>query len=171
MFEENRMEIRRAKKNDLQQIIEIYSMDGITGDREIVTPNITKTYKIAFKQINDDPNQLLLVADDFGQIKGTLQVTSIQYLIAQSYKRSIVEAIFIHPEWQGKGIGRLLMRAAEEWAQRNGCNSLELTTNRERTDAHQFYKKINFLNDRIAFKKNILRESNNHSILEHVHDR
>lgn len=42
------------------------------------------------------------------------------------------------------GIGRLLMRSAEQWAREKGCEAITLRSNVLRQEAHIFYEKIGY---------------------------
>ena len=147
------MRIRAATQNDLKQIVEIYLMDPIVGDHHPDSVEIDDRYRDAFTLIDNDPNQLLLVADDEGVITGTVQVTCIQYLLGEQIKTALVEALFVHPDHVGNGIGTLLMNEAEAWARKHNCYSIRLTTNKQRAEAHRFYERLNFVDDHLAFKK------------------
>lgn len=50
-----------------------------------------------------------------------------------------IGALVVAPDARGRGVGRLLVSAAEEWARGRGCVRLSLTSAEHRTDAHQFY--------------------------------
>lgn len=141
--------------DDIPEIIAIYAKDELRGSREIASPEISEVYQRAFFQIDEDPDQLLLVAENDGAVIGTLQVTSIQHLISRAFKKAIIEALFIDKAYQGKGIGTLLVEEAQIWACEKGCVSLELTSNKKRTRAHQFYRKLGFTASHEGFKKNI----------------
>ena len=152
-FLRDKMRIRTATQEDLQQIIEIYFMDPIVGDDHLLSSVIDDRYKETFRQIDEDPNQLLLVAEDEGAIIGTVQVTCIQYLLGRLIKTAVIEALFVHPDYLNNGIGTSLMRKAEEWARKNQCYSIRLTSNKKRTAAHRFYERLDFVEDHLAFKK------------------
>ena len=147
------MRIRTATQDDLQQIVEIYCMDPLVGDHHSAPIEIDAAYMEVFKRIDQDPNQLLLVAEQQGEITGTVQVTCIQYLLGRLIKTAVVEALFVHPDHMNNGIGTLLMSEAEAWAKRNNCYSVRLTSNRKRIEAHRFYEKLHFVDDHLAFKK------------------
>ena len=49
--------------------------------------------------------------------------------------------IRIHPEHQGKGLGRLLFKAAEKWAISKGCILLKVETQNINVPACRFYQK------------------------------
>ena len=147
------MRIRTATLDDVQQIVEIYNRDPLVGDHQPPFIEIDASYGEAFKRIDEDPNQVLLVAEHQGAITGTVQVTCIQYLLGRLIRTAVIEALFVHPDHVNNGIGTSLMKEAEEWAKKNNCYSIRLTSNRKRTGAHRFYEKLNFVDDHLAFKK------------------
>lgn len=147
------MQIRRATLSDLTRIIAIYAMDPLTGSEDILRKESQFRYASAFHIIDADPNQLLLVAEVDGQIIGTLQVTCIQHLISHAFRRAVIEAVFVDPAHQGRGAGRCLIKAANDWAHSKGCVSLELTSNKKRADAHRFYEKTGFTASHEGYKR------------------
>ena len=50
-----------------------------------------------------------------------------------------IGALVVAPHARSRGVGRLLVSAAEEWARARGCVRLSLTSAEHRADAHQFY--------------------------------
>jgi GNAT superfamily N-acetyltransferase len=54
-----------------------------------------------------------------------------------------VWAMFVRPEHEGRGIGRELMRRAEEWLFSRGCGEIWLLTDRNpRVRANGFYQRL-----------------------------
>jgi len=94
----------------------------------------------------------LLVADIGEQVVATLQMTFIQHLISRAFRRAVVEAIFVHPDYQGKGIGAALIHSAIEHATSARCIAVELTSNKLRDKAHGFYQKMGFVSSHEGFK-------------------
>ena len=52
----------------------------------------------------------------------------------------IVQAIVIDAAYRGRGVGKILMAAAESWASERGYNSVALYSNVSRSGAHSFYE-------------------------------
>jgi GNAT superfamily N-acetyltransferase len=61
----------------------------------------------------------------------------------------------VHPNFRGKGIGKQLLDAAVDAAQREGCYRVQLTSNRQRTDAHRFYERHGLVASHVGFKRQI----------------
>ena len=75
-----------------------------------------------------------LVAEDRGKITGF------------SYcKENKIIAIYIDPNWTGKGAGSMLMHKALERIKANGFKKAVVCTLRENKDALRFYKKHGFV--------------------------
>jgi len=56
----------------------------------------------------------------------------------------MVQAIVIDAAYRGRGIGKILMSAAEGWASERGYNSVALYSNVSRSGAHSFYETIGY---------------------------
>ena len=57
-----------------------------------------------------------------------------------------ITALAVAPEYRGQGVGRALVRAAEEVARSWGCDLIEVSSGRrpERAAAHAFYSALGF---------------------------
>ncbi len=71
--------------------------------------------------------------------------------------RADIQGLVVEDEYRGNGIGRLLVQAAQEWAQRRGCTSMRLASNVARERAHEFYIELGYhvLKTQHAFKKSL----------------
>ncbi|WP_199564900.1 GNAT family N-acetyltransferase [Spongiactinospora rosea] len=61
-------------------------------------------------------------------------------LIEYSARRARLVALVVDDALHGKGVGRVLVEAAEEQARAWGCRDLEITSSRYRTGAHAFLR-------------------------------
>lgn len=52
--------------------------------------------------------------------------------------------VIIHPEYRNKGIGELMMKWIEEYAEKLNCNAIELNAYIENTRGVEFWKKNGF---------------------------
>lgn len=147
--------IRRARASDIDAIVAIYDQDPLTGSREDRNGEAFDRYAAAFADIDADSRQLLLVAEESGTVTGTVQVTAVQHLMARGFKVAIIEAFFIDAAHQGKGIGARLLESAEQWAMESGCHFIELTSNKQRPQAHRFYQRHGFVATHEGFKKKL----------------
>ncbi len=151
------MEIRRAREEDVASVVALYVSDPVTGPKEARGECLPEIYLEAFREIEADANETLLVAEDDGVIVGTVQVSVIRHVVAQGLRRAVIEGVFVHPKYQGRGIGRRLMETAIELARERGCGAVELTSNKVRGRAHEFYAKLGFAATHEGFKLELPR--------------
>jgi GNAT superfamily N-acetyltransferase len=64
-----------------------------------------------------------------------------------------VEAVRTSATMRGRGIGATLMGHIETEARRRGAARMQLTTNRERVRAHEFYERLGFVGSHVGMKK------------------
>lgn len=55
-----------------------------------------------------------------------------------------ITSLVVDPSARGQGLGRALMRAAEDALVRAGCGLLEVTSHARRVEAHSFYRHLAF---------------------------
>ncbi|MCL6265542.1 GNAT family N-acetyltransferase [Flagellimonas myxillae] len=137
--------IRQAKIEDLPAIIEMLANDTLGKLREDYKLPLPEKYYEAFENIENDPNQELVVLEhETGKIIGTLQLSFIQYLTYQGGVRAQIEAVRIHVDHQGKGLGKQLFFWAIERAKAKEAHVVQLTTDKKRPDALEFYHSLGF---------------------------
>jgi GNAT superfamily N-acetyltransferase len=126
--------------------------DFLGGTREKVDSTISENYVRAFHEIENDPNNELVVAEFDGRIIGTFQLTYTPSLSFQGGKRCTIESVRVDSSLRGKGIGREMMLWAIERAKAKGCVSMQLATHKERENAHRFYEKLGFEQTHLGMK-------------------
>lgn len=139
------MIFRKATPKDLSAIVQLLADDPLGQKREDFRDPLPTCYQEAFTRITSDPNQELMVVEDAGQVIGTLQLTFIPYLTYRGGTRAQIEAVRIHKGQRGRGIGEQLFRWAIGRAREKGAHVLQLTTDKKRPQALQFYEKLGFV--------------------------
>lgn len=147
-----KVSFRTAKAEDLMSIVRMLADDVLGSQRERYEDPLPEGYINAFREIDADPNNELIVAELDGEVVGTLQLTYIPSISFQGGKRCTVESVRVDEKFRGKGIGREMMRWAIERAKAKGCISMQLTTNNDRTDAHRFYESLGFSKSHVGMK-------------------
>lgn len=139
------MRIRKAQKEDVQFIVKMLANDKLGKLRENYKLPLPEKYLEAFENINDDPNQeLVVIEDETEKVIGTLQLSFIQYLTYQGGIRAQIEAVRVYETFRGKGIGKKLFEWAIARAKEKGAHVLQLTTDKKRPDALEFYQGLGF---------------------------
>jgi Acetyltransferases len=143
---------REAAIHDLPDIVRLLADDFLGQQRERYEDPLPEAYLNAFREIEGDPNNELIVAELDGEVIGTLQLTFTPSISFQGGRRCTVESVRVDEKFRGQGIGREMMLWAIETARAKGCISMQLTTNAERADAHRFYKNLGFTDSHIGMK-------------------
>jgi GNAT superfamily N-acetyltransferase len=143
-------EIRRATAEDIPAIVAMLADDPLGARRE--SPDDPAPYRAAFERLSRDPNQYLVVAVRDGRTVGTLQLTMVPGLSRRGATRSVIEAVRIHADERGNGLGTELIEWAVEESRRQGCALVQLTSDVTRIDAHRFYERLGFEASHIGFK-------------------
>lgn len=55
-----------------------------------------------------------------------------------------INGLVIDENFRGKGIGKLLIEKAKQWARERGNDKISLRCNVKRTEAHLFYRRLGF---------------------------
>jgi GNAT superfamily N-acetyltransferase len=92
---------------------------------------------------NEDAFSRVLVADASGSIHGCLSIHGIPYL-EQTGRWARIESLVVDQAIRASGVGRLLVAAAEDTARGWGCLRMEVTSSRDRRDAHAFYQRLGY---------------------------
>ena len=143
---------RRATEADVPAIIGLLADDILGSSREATAAESYPQYLNAFRMIDADVNQFLLVVDDGTRIVGTLQLTFILGLAGQGLKRGQVEAVRVASDRRGEKIGEAMLNWALERCRREQCGIVQLTTNKTRTQAHRFYDRLGFEPSHLGYK-------------------
>jgi GNAT superfamily N-acetyltransferase len=137
--------IRRARVDDLPDVVRMLSDDALREKSEHVGPPLAPEYLAAFASMERDPNNSLMVAELLGRVVGTFQLTIIQHLMYRGGLVAQIEAVRIDRPLRRRGIGEQMMRWAIDEARRRRCARVQLTTNKQRLEAHRFYARLGFV--------------------------
>ncbi|WP_149179480.1 GNAT family N-acetyltransferase [Streptomyces sp. TRM49041] len=144
------LEIRRATPADVPAIVAMLADDPLGAQRE--SPDDLAPYFAAFERVSADPHQHLVVAVRDGQVMGTVHLTIIPGLSRRGATRSLIEAVRIHAEARGSGLGTRLIEWAIAESRRRNCVLVQLTSDASRTDALRFYERLGFTASHVGFK-------------------
>lgn len=147
------MHFRKAIKEDLQAIVALIADDKLGALREDYQDPLPLPYHRAFKNIDTDSNQeLMVVENETGDIIGTLQLSFIQYLTYKGGIRAQIEAVRIREDHRNQGLGKQLFDWAIDRAKERGAHLLQLTTDKKRPKALVFYKSLGFVDSHEGMK-------------------
>lgn len=134
----------KANIEDLKAIIDLLLEDELGQTRENTSRNIDRKYLNAFNQINADPNQYLMVVKNQGEVVGTCHLSLMPSLTFVGATRMQIEAVRIAEKYRGQKIGEWMMTTAIEYAKSKDVMIIQLTTNKKRLKAKNFYENLGF---------------------------
>jgi GNAT superfamily N-acetyltransferase len=157
------MIFRKATTKDLNKIVEMIADDELGEKREIFQEPLPSEYLTAFKNIDNDPNQeLIVVENDNSEIVGTMQLSFIQYLTYRGGLRAQIEAVRIRKDKRGLGTGKTMFEWAINRAKERNAHLLQLTSDKKRTKAIKFYEDIGFEATHEGMKMHVATNTKKH---------
>jgi GNAT superfamily N-acetyltransferase len=85
----------------------------------------------------------VLVADQLPPVMGWVHAAEQELL--DSGRRGEILGLVVAPQARGRGVGRKLVAAVEEWAVQLGLRQLAVRSNIVRTESHPFYERLGFV--------------------------
>lgn len=145
--------LRRAILEDVPSIVALLADDplGAVRDGADDTSEL-EPYVLAFDVIDADPAHLLMVGERDGAVMATMQLSLIPGLARRGALRAQVEAVRVHADLRGSGLGRAMVGWAVDEARRRGCALVQLTSDKQRPGAHRFYSGLGFTASHEGFK-------------------
>ncbi|WBC14759.1 GNAT family N-acetyltransferase [Micromonospora sp. WMMA1998] len=134
---------RDATRADLPAVLALLADDVLGRDRDL--PEVDAAYERAFADLDADPRNHLVVAEVDGEPAGCFQLTYIPGLGRHGAERCLIESVRVRSDLRGRGLGRVMMRWAIDQARARGCALVQLTTDKQRADAHRFYRGLGFV--------------------------
>lgn len=143
---------RDARIEDVAAIIRLYADDELGSSREVLTDPPDACYTRAFREINDDPRQRLIVVEEGDDLVATLQMSFLPHLVLRGGERAQIEAVRVRSDRRGIGLGEAVIGWAIDQARERGCRLVQLTTDGTRTDARRFYESVGFRASHVGMK-------------------
>ena len=140
-----KLKFRPATASDLPVLVAMLADDPLGATREQCTDPLPTAYHKAFEHIDNDPNNELIIATHHDETVAMLQLTYIPYLTHQGSWRCLIEGVRVHSQYRSQGVGKLLFEWAINRARLKGCQLLQLTSDKQRTDAIRFYQQLGFV--------------------------
>lgn len=123
--------IRPAQAQDAAGVAALLGELGYPCEREEAAERL--------HALAEDPDQRLLVADLHGELVG-LVALDLMYYLPLGARTCRITALAVADSVRRQGVGRRLLREAEQFARQAGAARIELTSAQHREDAHAFYR-------------------------------
>lgn len=145
MTETAQLVFRKAERRDLPAIVALIAEDKLGRQRERLEDPLPDCYLRAFEIVARDPHNDIIVAELDGDVVGCLQLTFITGLSRQGATRAQIEGVRVAERLRGQGIGRRFFEWAIAEARAQGCHLVQLTSDKQRPEAHGFYESLGFV--------------------------
>lgn len=138
--------IREANEQDAPELARLLTALGHPTDAEGV--------RARWHSWKAEGNSALVAARGDGTLSGLATVHKTWALHRPKPLARITSLVVDEPD-RGRGIGRALVAAAEKWLADAGCGILEITSNHQRQDAHEFYRHLGYEQTSARFMKKL----------------
>jgi GNAT superfamily N-acetyltransferase len=146
--------VRAAREEDILRILELYRQLGITDDEAERQRTLSlEHYREVFREISGFPGQELLVAEEAGEVIGSLVLVIVPNLSHGARPWAVIENVIVDEGYRRRGAGRLLMEYAVNRAREEDCCRIGLDSNKILGEAHQFYKTMGFEASAYGFRQ------------------
>lgn len=137
--------VREAKPADSKILAKLINYLGHEIDQKTVRKNLTKLARM---------HEAPLVAVEGKTVVGLVGVHKT-VTVHRPAPVGRITILVVAEEAQDKGIGRMLVEAAEQKLRKAGCKIIEVTSNDRRTAAHAFYRHLGYERTSMRFMKNL----------------
>ena len=132
--------IRTARTSDLDDLVDLLRMlFGIEADFAFDAARQRRGLAMLLIQ----ESAVVLVAEEAGQIIG-MCTGQLTISTAEGGFALLVEDVEVAQAWHGRGVGRKLLAALEQWASSRKLGRLQLLADRNNTAALEFYRKLDW---------------------------
>jgi GNAT superfamily N-acetyltransferase len=138
------MIIRRATAKDSAAVKNLLAQLGYPGLSDAETVQKIDDYSL--------DNYAILVGEIDGIVIGFIALHWFDIFHSPG-KMGRITAFCTDENVRSKGLGTILLNAAEELVTSQGCTKLEVTSNARRTRTHQFYPRHGYVEDSKRFSK------------------
>ncbi len=143
---------RDASLADVPEIVALLRDDTLGNQRE---GSDLSQYQEAFRRMQGEGNNTLVVGELAGRIIATYQLTIISGLSLRAARRAQIESVRVAGDVRGQKIGEAMISDAEMRARAVGCRLMQLTMNKTRTDSARFYERLGFTPSHIGYKRDL----------------
>ena len=147
------MIIRAAIRSDLGAILRLLRELGGTAHAHSTRVRMSSASVRAWTRMENDPDRTVLVAEQRGQIIGTLDLLIVANLTHDAQPWAVADNLVVDPDLRRRGIGRALMEDALDRAFQAGCYKVELLSHEGGQDAHAFYTALGFTEAAEGFRR------------------
>ena len=133
--------IREARDEDAAAIAELLGELGYPTDAASVPARLAN--------MRADGGQWTLVAEASDELGGAqvvgMATIIVRHVINRDEPFGRLASVVVAEEWRSRGIGAALMERTEQICLDAGCSAIEVTSAPHRPRAHDFYRRLGFI--------------------------
>ncbi len=126
---------RSAQSEDVEALANLIT--------ELGYPTSSDDMNRRFQAISADSSYATLLAARGGNVLGMVGL-HLERCYESNSSCVRIMALVVGSEHRGRGVGRILVSAAEDWARQRGAREIMLTTHKRRAEAHRFYVSMGY---------------------------
>ena len=143
--------VRSARPGDVPRLVALLEGGALVAGRE--DPSDLGPYEAALEEIQASPGGDVLVVEHSGGVIGMCQLIVFRHFGQRGTLCAELESVHVDASFRGQGVGTVLLASAMARAAEAGCQRVQLTSNKARTDAHRFYVTHGFAQIHEGFKR------------------
>ena len=132
--------IRRATTNDLPQLSQLFDAYRIFYRK---SPDITGATDFLNERMKENES-VIFVDDENGTLTGFTQLYP-QFSSTRMQRAWLLNDLYVHPTYRGKGISKKLIEAAKQLARETNAAGLLLETEKTNITGNQLYPSAGFV--------------------------
>jgi GNAT superfamily N-acetyltransferase len=143
-----RYEVRAARVDDCVKLADLAGQLGY--------PCVPEQVRLRIMDMVDTTQCATLIAEgEDGSIVGWIGVFIFRSVATDAYAQ--INGLVINEGDRGRGLGEMLLNAAEQWAREHNCSAILVLSNVIRDRAHSFYRNRGYLQVKTqhSFRKNL----------------
>lgn len=127
-------DLRPARADDAVAVAELAAQLGYFATLDAIQQRLAAALAAS--------DQAVCVADAQGAVIGWIQV--VQWVTLDSGAFAEITGLVVDAGWRSRGVGRALVRWAQDWARQRALPRLRVRSRIERQAAHAFYRGLGF---------------------------
>jgi ribosomal protein S18 acetylase RimI-like enzyme len=151
MADASSIRMRPATEADLPAVLDLYAQPDLDNGRVLPLDEARRI----LARFSAYPDYTLYVAEHGNMIVGSFALLVMDNIGHLGTPSAIVEDVVVAPEFQGVGIGRIMMDFARDVSREKGAYKLMLSSNAKRERAHAFYESLGFERHGVSFRINL----------------
>ena len=139
--------VRRAASADVARLAELSEILGYPVASSSLAPRLERL----LARVED----AVLVAEAESGVVGWVHGAEQELL--ESGRRCEILGLVVDPAFRSQGVGRVLVRAVEQWAANRGLDQMTVRSNVVRAESHLFYQRLGYIRTKTqdAYRKDL----------------